>query len=192
MKSPETAPLSHGDNGDFDVAVIGAGPKGLAMQHALQQHDVSSVLFEARNRAGAFFAPNRINRRTTITPHNLEILPDPALSFQTYLRSRSPSYQRRYPLVRGFPSSDNFRHYLQWLSQHISGLRFSSPIHHLALTPDGHIQLNRQHTVASVVLATGMGAPRDPTGLVRTSDRVIHADEQNTHADWAEFAAEKD
>ena len=166
----------------YTVAIIGGGPKGLVLQHELEEAGMNSILIEA-GECGRTWNEAHMNKKIPITPPDLEISNLASASFQDFLRTLSPAQLRRDPLIENlYPTVGHLRRYLKKLRQKIK-----ESINNCLVTDiiphDDTFRLETtkgQTSVRNVVLSTGLVGygntefKKDPTGLLGETPHVQH------------------
>lgn len=171
----------------FDVGVIGAGPKGLAVALAAQNQGARVVSFEAAEAGGNWQKGRMKDPRGILHENGWEVVPIPDLSFSYYWEYVAKgSDKTKYPLQSyGAPRVLHFRRYLRWLGAQLDIQQ--GAVHSIDTQRDGaHRITSVQNGLArvvdcrSIVVASGLigyGGKEfvhDPTGLIGTSNRVAH------------------
>jgi putative flavoprotein involved in K+ transport len=129
------------DDMRYDVAVVGAGQAGLAIGHALAEHEKRFVILEAADSVGAVWR-NRWDSLVLFTPRRYDALP--GLAFPG-----DPD---------GYPTRDEVAAYLEQYVKHFElPVELSTPVRSLSKDADGFVLDANGQTIRAdaVVVATG-------------------------------------
>jgi lysine/ornithine N-monooxygenase len=182
------------DDSQFDLAIIGGGPKGLALHIAALKRGLRSVVLDTRPRDETTWQNSDPLR--LMHPPQLELTDSDRFSYQGFIRNDPDGRRSQYgPLTDGIYSKAlHFHSYLQWLGEQLPNVVHSCPVEHIKQSQSGMITINHILRARSVAIATGMRGHggqefmRDPSGLLGNSERVTHSPGFiETDTDFAKF-----
>ena len=154
--------MNNREHYDFDVAIVGAGPAGIQAAYYLKKHGISYCIFEASDKAGAFFVKYPIHRQLISINKVYTGYQSPEVSMRWDWNSLlSEEYA---PLFKNhseeyFPPADCIVDYLgEFVEQHELEVRYNSSISNIENADDGvyFTSGDEQYYARKLIVATGL------------------------------------